>query len=98
PPRSTYFPYTTLFRSGLHCRLKRFEGMNSWLNKVRAAALGGMLMLLAYPASAEDVSVLPDKSRVVAIGGAITETVFALGEGRRLDRKSTRLNSSHVKI
>lgn len=66
--------------------------MNSWLNKVRAAALGGMLMLLAYPASAEDVSVLPDKSRVVAIGGAITETVFALGEGRRLvARDSTSL-------
>lgn len=66
--------------------------MNSWLNKVRAAALGGMLMLLAYPASAEDVSVLPDKSRIVAIGGAVTETVFALGEGGHLvARDSTSL-------
>lgn len=51
---------------------------------LRAAALGCVFLLAALPASAEDVTVFPDKSRIVAIGGAVTEIVFALGEQNRL--------------
>src|SRR3989442_11540952 len=76
PPRSTLFPYTTLFRSVLHApRVRRRRGLDSplgprrlrvaWLARVHAPArrLGGDQPRAALP-----------------------------------DRKSTRLNSSHVRI
>src|SRR5690349_23725731 len=53
PPRSTLFPYTTLFRSPVHERGRR--------------------------------------------GAARARSAFGAGSGGR-DRKSTRLNSSHVEI
>src|SRR5256886_4760523 len=62
PPRSTLFPYTTLFRSAL-------------------------LTYLAFPSSANNVAPLLQP-------GAVAEhEVIA-----PLDRKSTRLNSSHSQI
>jgi iron complex transport system substrate-binding protein len=61
--------------------------MSAWL---KAVALGCALMFLAQPAWAGDVTVFPDKSRIVAIGGAVTEIVFALGEqGHLVARDST---------
>lgn len=61
--------------------------MTAWL---KTAALGCALTFAAYPAGAEDVAVFPDKSRIVAIGGAVTEIVFALGEqGHLVARDST---------
>src|SRR3989442_7766496 len=71
PPRSTLFPYTTLFRSvdapPIHC--------------------GGELQEAAEPAP----------------GRPSVERDLGVGQHRRLDgslrdRKSTRLNSSHVRI
>src|SRR5436309_10978083 len=65
PPRSTLFPYTTLFRSmlaGVARARRRFEGMKFLLVGDEAAIRDG---LKNHP---------------------------------NLDRKSTRLNSSHVKI
>src|SRR3989442_8199889 len=69
PPRSTLFPYTTLFRS-------RFDGRcNNWRVQVVARRpIGGTLRYLLQAAR-------PKLSWV-----------------RYLDRKSTRLNSSHVRI
>src|SRR3712207_7838583 len=65
PPRSTLFPYTTLFRSGLHATRRGQGGMH----------LGG------------------DRR-----AGPL-ERVGDVGErARRVDRKSTRLNSSHANI
>lgn len=58
--------------------------MSAWLKAARTFALGWALVVLAQPAGAEDTTVLPDKSRVVAIGGAVTEIVFALGEQEHL--------------
>src|SRR5204862_3015389 len=63
PPRSTLFPYTTLFRSRVDA---------------------GRYLGLAYP-------------------GSLTTTMTATGQllgdpGSTIDRKSTRLNSSHVEI
>ncbi|MEZ5805348.1 MAG: hemin ABC transporter substrate-binding protein [Rhizobiaceae bacterium] len=46
------------------------------------AAMGMLATLL--PAAADETSVLPDTSRVVSIGGAITEIVYALGEEKML--------------
>jgi iron complex transport system substrate-binding protein len=58
--------------------------MFAWLKTARLAAFGLALAAVARPAGAEDVTVLPDTSRVVAIGGAVTEIVFALGEQKHL--------------
>lgn len=49
------------------------------------ATLAAALFALASPSSAtEGVSVFPDPSRIVAVGGSITEIVFALGEEKLL--------------
>src|SRR5256885_8023781 len=83
PPRSTLFPYTTLFRSGL----------DLGAGTAVAFALGaGVGLLVAAGAGACAVTVVVT-STVVTAALAVT-TVVTVG----LDRKSTRLNSSHLVI
>src|SRR5690349_7992772 len=76
PPRSTLFPYTTLFRSG-------------------RITIGDTVV----HDSARRVSVAPYKRNVGMVFQSYAvwphRTVF---ENVGLDRKSTRLNSSHVEI
>src|SRR3712207_6935069 len=84
PPRSTLFPYTTLFRS----RGRRAATRGSGLRPVITATTSGGSDLR----TPVDVQGLPgDKRRLVAAeeGG---------GGGDVGDRKSTRLNSSHANI
>src|SRR3712207_7421925 len=73
PPRSTLFPYTTLFRSGVDC--------------VNLNELTGMVMAKfeAYLQShtTDAVIVVDDLASTMAAA---------------IDRKSTRLNSSHANI
>src|SRR3712207_7455073 len=71
PPRSTLFPYTTLFRSGVQTRLP---------------ALGGVNAEQADPLAVEFEGVAVDH-------GCATHDPIG-----RIDRKSTRLNSSHANI
>src|SRR5256885_3563343 len=86
PPRSTLFPYTTLFRSlsaldagrGLHVRL----GPN--LPRDRGAA---------DPTAT--VAGAPARQSPGRHGGAVRGRVLPRGG---IDRKSTRLNSSHLVI
>src|SRR2546430_8353051 len=75
PPRSTLFPYTTLFRSKMVA-----------LNEKRK--LGDPL----DPETEQGPQV--DKTQFDKVMGYID----AEKEGRRQDRKSTRLNSSHSQI
>src|SRR3712207_8976020 len=86
PPRSTLFPYTTLFRSGGHGR-----------TSARQAEIG--VRLLEGQAEARDVVGEVD---VAALGhGLAVEDVpeeLVADLDRDLDRKSTRLNSSHANI
>src|SRR3712207_7167798 len=82
PPRSTLFPYTTLFRS----ELARF-----------------MLALKVVLAQTSTVGTLVFDEVDTGIGGAVAaavgERLEKLGHGLQvLDRKSTRLNSSHANI
>src|SRR3712207_7364631 len=93
PPRSTLFPYTTLFRSegGVH------EGRHDPL--LRGDRRG------ADPAPARpsaDPQALPERGRGPALlREAVPVAPARLGEDRRglqPDRKSTRLNSSHANI
>src|SRR3712207_8423550 len=74
PPRSTLFPYTTLFRSEIGFPARRDE------SKGLADAIRASEMLRER---------CGDRIRVSAFGPT--------GDGR-LDRKSTRLNSSHANI
>src|SRR3712207_8473864 len=83
PPRSTLFPYTTLFRS---------EPVNLHLFRDGAATFWA----------------LNDPRRVTAVSGLlgheprINERHYnqanGISAGRKLDWKSTRLNSSHANI
>src|SRR5207302_6891731 len=80
PPRSTLFPYTTLFRSVviLHEQHHRHAGVGEDLAVgvvQRAARVGHRTHLAAQRQVRGD-----------------------LRDRRAVDRKSTRLNSSHVKI
>src|SRR3712207_8474992 len=72
PPRSTLFPYTTLFRS-----------------PVPLGALPGEPALLVLAADGERLHVLGDRDG--------PQDLELLGPDL-LDRKSTRLNSSHANI
>src|SRR5256885_8504669 len=79
PPRSTLFPYTTLFRSGALAHLaQRGRGGEA----VRTALLDLSRHLLLQAGH-------PDHEELVQVGPA---------DGEELDRKSTRLNSSHLVI
>src|SRR3712207_8815239 len=78
PPRSTLFPYTTLFRSGFDVRLVGAAGTSG--------VLGGVRCAFAAAAGAARRG-----RRVAAAGYHIAGTAD-------LDRKSTRLNSSHANI
>src|SRR5436309_9791998 len=71
PPRSTLFPYTTLFRSAI-------------VRQVMELAEG-------------DLAVLHEDGAADVVGVAGTSHSTPTTSGSR-DRKSTRLNSSHVKI
>src|SRR2546430_4749691 len=80
PPRSTLFPYTTLFRSpGVHAGVPSRPAL---VPRPPAAVRG-------YGAAASE------RALRHADGSAARPTVHA---GRRADRKSTRLNSSHSQI
>src|SRR5690625_6530694 len=78
PPRSTLFPYTTLFRSD-------FFGF----------AMGTTGQLADFPSVKEYMSQVADESDRVTYDVVDTTT---MGNEYPLDRKSTRLNSSHVAI
>src|SRR3712207_8347534 len=83
PPRSTLFPYTTLFRS-IAGKLRERETIDG-----RAFALGYALQVQGDAAKAN--TELADLARVTA---ADVQRVAR----KYLDRKSTRLNSSHAHI
>src|SRR3712207_8465372 len=80
PPRSTLFPYTTLFRSS------RYRVANANEALIVAGSRGARVRdergEVAAPSGRDDKGI-----RVVVGGGTFV-----------LDRKSTRLNSSHANI
>src|SRR3712207_8981738 len=79
PPRSTLFPYTTLFRS-----IYWYATFYSYgeVSNSRTAIAVALVVLAIAPAG-----------RAYSLDSA-----FARRRGKPLDRKSTRLNSSHANI
>src|SRR3712207_8652849 len=78
PPRSTLFPYTTLFRSVLGELLGSNRGLGWYVERS-----GGRL---------DTTGVVAGLVALMALAVVANETV------RIVDRKSTRLNSSHANI
>src|SRR2546430_17600478 len=72
PPRSTLFPYTTLFRSALHA--------------ARAAVRDDQHVVIGQVRDAREVRERDGRERDAQV------------VRQKLDRKSTRLNSSHSQI
>src|SRR3712207_7835124 len=85
PPRSTLFPYTTLFRSDVLLLLRLRDACARRAGRVRPAparCVRVALLTTSYPRFAGD-----------AAGRFLADAVE-----RVRDRKSTRLNSSHANI
>src|SRR3712207_7469960 len=86
PPRSTLFPYTTLFRSDL---AKRGEGHGTLTMTLEVAQHLGDGLVRA-------VALKPTDGLVR--GTLVTDTGHPISVPVGEDRKSTRLNSSHANI
>src|SRR3989442_9694612 len=79
PPRSTLFPYTTLFRSAEGARLR---------------AVG-----VEVERAGDDLALADERSRALDdVGRDEVKRAASLVRQGKIDRKSTRLNSSHVRI
>src|SRR3712207_9547300 len=94
PPRSTLFPYTTLFRSVDEVVLDRLDEAG-----VRLGMLVGRLGL--HKLSGAVIDVVVALARTIDAVGPVQAGVEPLRRVRRAhlaDRKSTRLNSSHANI
>src|SRR5690554_7501298 len=85
PPSSTLFPYTTLFRSAMHGYAAGAE------------ALGGALVLRESPLAHLGLRAAPD-AREAPASARRESDVCQSSQPTHSDRKSTRLNSSHVRI
>src|SRR5256885_4620660 len=83
PPRSPLFPSTTLFRS-------EHAHHAGALGEAHAAHAGGLAAHRAHLAFLE--------AHPLAVRGKKHHVVVAVGQGGAQDRKSTRLNSSHLVI
>src|SRR2546427_5950135 len=86
PPRSTLFPYTTLFRSESVSRIPAGEREDSLVRSARDRALAAKTR--AHEAGATPAELATGDTALRA-----AESLAAQG-----DRKSTRLNSSHSQI
>src|SRR5690606_40324794 len=89
PPLSTLFPYTTLFRSRPWCGQER-----------RAPLVVAACYCHLQPAACHlvhRVARAPAGPRL-SDGHGVDRTAVGCSASYPLDRKSTRLNSSHVKI
>src|SRR3712207_7844791 len=80
PPRSTLFPYTTLFRS---------------TQRGRVVSLVGVQLRGALARAAPQVAVYAVNSVYGVVSGGVWSFYWIFGG---IDRKSTRLNSSHANI
>src|SRR3712207_8689024 len=87
PPRSTLFPYTTLFRSGGVVRVDGVGRVRRRARRRREEEVAGAVRVVVLACAG---------GAVVVVEEVLVEEL-AVPVGLR-DRKSTRLNSSHANI
>src|SRR3712207_7103131 len=85
PPRSTLFPYTTLFRSAV-------------LGGLAVSGFSGVAAQEASPVAEGPGLPPPPENCTVVAEGLWAPRFVAVGDDGSGDRKSTRLNSSHANI
>src|SRR3712207_9113503 len=94
PPRSTLFPYTTLFRSQEQVGPNAFHGGRE--HRLVALHPGARRRAVLAPGQAE---LVPGHLRLEVRDAVHGDLAVLVREDHRLvDRKSTRLNSSHANI
>src|SRR5438874_6622958 len=87
PPRSTLFPYTTLFRS---------EEISSASDVFQLAAVFWWVVTRRHPSG---ILTREDWTGAERLFGPVSKALqHSLSRRYEKDRKSTRLNSSHVEI
>src|SRR2546430_10461628 len=92
PPRSTLFPYTTLFRSPAH---RIWQETFRWVG----AEFSGIEAEHRYVDTlAMELVREPERFQVIVTNNLYGDILSDLGAGLVGDRKSTRLNSSHSQI
>src|SRR3712207_8776432 len=91
PPRSTLFPYTTLFRSEAGHFLRRHH-IRGWRDLRRKSDIFSIFAMGAGVGGAAAGVYMGDAVQFAQLG-----TILSLFAYSR-DRKSTRLNSSHANI
>src|SRR5256885_11822293 len=89
PPRSTLFPYPTLFRSGIELHRQRAGAV------VCARARHGSGPLIGIAGKGDAFDVIRPRNIVEA---ALHRMRCNTDDAAAVDRKSTRLNSSHLVI
>src|SRR3712207_8232524 len=98
PPRSTLFPYTTLFRSGG----KKRHAFSVGILGRSGVKLGVIVDFEVYSCVVHGLAVAVYHLKIGACGTSIVINEVYFSEVARakhyLDRKSTRLNSSHANI
>src|SRR5256885_6629000 len=93
PPRSTLFPYTTLFRSDVYLIHGNHDAASKLIKQLRPPANVHVFR------SNEPQTFLRDGLHLrVAIHGQSFATPEVIDDLAAKDRKSTRLNSSHLVI
>src|SRR5690606_40196583 len=92
PPRSTLFPYTTLFRSSAMLRL------DTDLPAFRDPSASILWFRGCHEEHEKSPSSIAPKTPIFRRPSRLDPTRPPINYASRLDRKSTRLNSSHVKI
>src|SRR5258707_4174885 len=91
PPRSTLFPYTTLFRSSLARQYMEVQAIIKRWSRRYDNRLLDQLIYMPEVRTEEDRK----STRLNSSHANISYAVFCL---KKKDRKSTRLNSSHANI
>src|SRR5256886_11536846 len=93
PPRSTLFPYTTLFRSYivLGVLYESYIHPVTILSTLPSAGVGAILALLICHTEFSVIALIG----IILLIGIVKKNAIMMID---LDRKSTRLNSSHSQI
>src|SRR3712207_7410605 len=86
PPRSTLFPYTTLFRSGLVC------------NAIEEQGIPTVTLAMEHGVRAPRIAFVPFAYNLPMGKPGDCEGHRKVALSALADRKSTRLNSSHANI